>query len=82
MVNEVELGQVLLRVLRFSPLNIIPASLHTHLAPPHEVYNSPEQAAHYHTLGPKLGASFMPRHLAGAEEKEYFFYYNIYETTD
>jgi hypothetical protein len=27
-----------------------------HSLPPHEVCDSPDQAAHYHTLGPKLGA--------------------------
>jgi len=31
--------------------------LHTHLSPPHEVCDSPDQAAHYHTLGSKFGAS-------------------------
>jgi hypothetical protein len=63
-VAEMALGQVYLRVIRFFPVNIIPPLLHTHLSQPHEVYNSPEQAAHYHTLGPKLGASFLTGHLA------------------
>lgn len=31
--------------------------LHTHLSPSHEVCNSPDQAANFHTLGPTLGAS-------------------------
>jgi hypothetical protein len=35
----------------------IPPLLHTHLSPPHEVSDSPDQAAHYHTAGTKLGAS-------------------------
>jgi hypothetical protein len=35
---------------------------------PHEVCDTPEQAAHYHILGPKLGASSLYQHLAGTEE--------------
>jgi hypothetical protein len=31
-VGEVALGQVSLRVLRFSPVNIIPLGLHTHIS--------------------------------------------------
>jgi hypothetical protein len=46
-------------------LIIIPPLLHTHLSPPYEVCDSPDQAAHYHTLGPKLGAASLTRHLAG-----------------
>jgi hypothetical protein len=49
-------GTGFLRVLRFSPVNIIPPLLHIHLSPPHEVCDSSDQAAHYHHLGPKLGA--------------------------
>jgi hypothetical protein len=41
----------------FPPLITIPPLLHNHLSPPHEVCDSPDQAAHYHSLGPKLGAS-------------------------
>jgi hypothetical protein len=63
MVDKVALGQVFLRVLRFYPANIIPPLLHIHLSPPHEVSDSSEQAAHYHHLGPKLGASFLTRHF-------------------
>jgi hypothetical protein len=43
----------------------IPPLVHTYLSPPHEVHDSPDQAAHYHTLGPKLVASSLTRHLAG-----------------
>jgi hypothetical protein len=39
--------------------------LHTHVPSPHEAYDSPEQAAHYHTLDPKSGASSLTRNLAG-----------------
>jgi hypothetical protein len=49
----------------FPLLIIIPPLLHTRLPPPHEVCNSPDQGAHYHTLGPKLGASSLTWHLAG-----------------
>jgi hypothetical protein len=66
--DEVALQQVFLRVLLFPPLIIIPPLLHTHLSPPHEVCDSPVQAANYHTLGTKLGAS-SDRHWAGLESK-------------
>jgi hypothetical protein len=36
--------------------------LHTHLTPPHEVCNIPDQAA-YITLSPKIGASSVTKHL-------------------
>jgi hypothetical protein len=36
------------------------------------VCDSPDQAAHYHTLGPKLSASSVTRHLAGVEVKAVF----------
>jgi hypothetical protein len=39
-----------------SPANIMPPLLHIHLSPPHEVCDCSDQAAHYHNLGPKLGA--------------------------
>jgi hypothetical protein len=42
-----------------SPANIIQPLLHILLSPPHEVCDSSDQAAHYHHLGPKLGASFL-----------------------
>jgi hypothetical protein len=46
-----------------SPANIIPPLLHIHLSPPHEVCDYSDQAAHYHNLGPKLGASLLTRHI-------------------
>jgi hypothetical protein len=45
------LEQALLWIL----IVIIPRLPHTHLPPPHEVFGSPDQAAHYHTLGPQMG---------------------------
>jgi hypothetical protein len=69
MLNEVALEQVSLRVLQFPPLIIIPPLLHTHLSPPHAVCDSPDQAAYHHTLGAKLGASSLTRHLAGLRVK-------------
>jgi hypothetical protein len=42
---------------------IIPPLLHTRLSPPHVVWDGSELTAHYHTLGPKLGASSLTRHL-------------------
>jgi hypothetical protein len=56
MVDEVALEQVFLWVLLFPLLIIIPQLLRTHISPPHEVCDSLDQAAHYHTRGPKLGA--------------------------
>jgi hypothetical protein len=71
-VDRVAQGQVFLRVL-FSPVSIIPPLLHTHLSSPLEVCDSPEQAAHYHTLGPKLGATQL---LAGTEKISIIYYNN------
>jgi hypothetical protein len=48
--------------------------LHTNLSPLHEVCDSPDQAAHYHVLGPKLGASSLTWHLAGTEERSYHYF--------
>jgi hypothetical protein len=70
MVDSVALGQVFLRVLRFSPVNIIPPLLHIHLSPPHEVCDCSDQAAHYHHLGPKLGASLLTRHIGWKQNKK------------
>jgi hypothetical protein len=55
--------------ISFPLLIIIPPLLHTHLSPPHEVRDSPDQTAHYHTLGPKLGASSLTQHSAGLRVK-------------
>jgi hypothetical protein len=46
-----------------SPANIIPPLLHIHLSPPHEMCDCSDQAAHYHNLGPQLGASLLTRHI-------------------
>jgi hypothetical protein len=32
------------------PVNIIPPLIHSHLPPPHEMCDSPDQAARYHAL--------------------------------
>jgi hypothetical protein len=74
--NKVALGQVFLRVLLFSPVSIIPPLLHTHLSAPHKVCYRSDQAAYYHTLGPKLGASSLTRHVAGTEERSILFNLN------
>jgi hypothetical protein len=65
----VALEHVFLLVLSFPLLITIPPLLYTHLSPPHEVCDSPDQAAHYHTLGAKLGASSLTRHWAGLGAK-------------
>jgi hypothetical protein len=60
------------------PVNIIPPLLHTDLSLPREMCDSSEQAAHYHTLGPKLGASSLTWHVAGTEERSILFRSTIY----
>jgi hypothetical protein len=65
MIFEVALGQVFLQLLGFPLLIIIPPWLHTQLSPHHKMYDNPDQAAHYHTVGPKLEASSLTQHLAG-----------------
>jgi hypothetical protein len=72
--DRAALGQGFLRVLLLSPVNIIPPLLHTHLSPSHEACDSSDQVAHYHTLGPKLGASSLTQHLAGTEETTVYIY--------
>jgi hypothetical protein len=53
-----------------SPANIIPPLLHIHLLPPHDVCDCSDQAAHYHNLGPKLGASLLTRHIGWKQKKK------------
>jgi hypothetical protein len=69
-VDKVALAQVFLRVLQFCPASIIPPLLHTHMSPPHEVCDSSDQAAYYHHVGPKLGASFLTRHFGWKQNKK------------
>jgi hypothetical protein len=72
-VEKVALGQVSIRVLWFSPVNIIPPLLLTRLS----VCDRSDQVALYHTFGPKLGASSLVRHSDGTEERRIFilFYF-------
>jgi hypothetical protein len=58
------------QVLPFSPASIIPPFLHIHLSPPHEVCDSSDQAAHYHHLGPKLGALFLSQQFGWKQNKK------------
>lgn len=52
----------------YSPLLlIVQPFLRTHLSPPHELCDGPNQAVHYHTLGFMLGASGLIRPLAVSE---------------
>jgi hypothetical protein len=48
MVAKLALRQVFLQVSCYSFLVVTPALLHTHQSPPPEVYDSSDQAAHYH----------------------------------
>jgi hypothetical protein len=56
-----------------SPANIIPPLRHIHLSPPHEVCDCSDQAAHYHNLGSKLGASLLTRHTGWKQKKKVKF---------
>jgi hypothetical protein len=56
-------GRFLSEFFGLFPANIIPPLLHIHVSPPHEVCDSSDQAAHYHHLDPKLGASFLTWHF-------------------
>jgi hypothetical protein len=56
-------GQVLSEYFGFPCKYIIPPLLHIHLSPLHEVCDCSDQAAHYHNLGPQLGASLLTRHI-------------------
>jgi hypothetical protein len=53
-----------------SPANIIPPLVHIHLSPPHEVCDRSDQAAHYHNLGPQLGASLLTQHIGWKQKKK------------
>jgi hypothetical protein len=80
-VDKVALGQVFLRVLRFSPVNIIPPLLHIYLSPPHEVCDSSDLTAHYHHLGPKLQSSFLTQHFGWKQNKKVNVYIYYYQAT-
>jgi hypothetical protein len=72
-VVKVALGQVFIQVIPFSLVSIIRPLLHTHLSLPCEECDSSDQAAHYHTLSPKLGASSLTWHLAGNRKEVFLF---------
>jgi hypothetical protein len=70
-VDEVALKQVSGFSQFFSfPLLIIKTPLlQTHLSLSHEMCDSPDQVAYYHTFNPKLGASSVTWHMAGPQNK-------------
>jgi hypothetical protein len=60
----------------FTPTSLYPVPcilLHIHLSPPHEVCDSPDQAAHYHTLGSKLGGFISDTTLGWNRGKTYYY---------
>jgi hypothetical protein len=63
-------GQVFSEYFGFPCKYIIPPLLHIHLSPPHEVCDCCDQAAHYHNLGPKLGASLLTRHIGWKQKQK------------
>jgi hypothetical protein len=73
-------GQVFSEYFGFPCKYIIPPLLHIHLSPPHEVCDYSDQAAHYHNLGPQLGASLLTRHIGWKQKKNrvtYLVYYSL-----
>jgi hypothetical protein len=68
--GQVALGRVSPSSSVFLLLVITPPLLHTQLTPPHDVCDSPEQATHYHTIGQKLTALSLTRHLVGLRPKQ------------
>jgi hypothetical protein len=59
----------------------IPPLLHTHLSPPHVICDSPDQAAHYHTLGSKSWASLWPGTWL-EQRKEVFILFYLYKPSN
>jgi hypothetical protein len=57
-------GRIHFELFDFSLPVTIPPLHHVHLSLPHEVYDSPDQAAHFHILCTKLEASSLTQHLA------------------
>jgi hypothetical protein len=57
--EEMALKHIFSELFIFSMFIFILLLLHTDFSPPHEMYGSPDQAAHYHTLGPQLWVSSM-----------------------
>jgi hypothetical protein len=62
----------------FPPPVTIPPLLHAHLSLPHAVCDSPDQAAHYHTLGSKLGGSSVTGTGIVSEQMKFRFFYLIH----
>jgi hypothetical protein len=71
-VDEVALEQAFSELFGFPLLVIIPPLLHTHLSPPHEMYDSPDQDVHYHILCLQLRAFSLTRHLAALGVRLFF----------
>jgi hypothetical protein len=66
-------GQVFSEYFGFPCKYIIPPLLHIHLSPPHEVFDCSDQAAHYHNLGPQLGASLLTRHIGWKQKNKVLY---------
>jgi hypothetical protein len=63
-------GQVFSKYFGFPSKYVIPSLLHIHLSPPHKVCDCSDQAAHYHNLGPQVGASLLTRHIVWKQKKK------------
>jgi hypothetical protein len=63
-------GRVFSEYFGFPCKYIIPPLLHIHISPPHEVCDCSDQAAHYHNLGPQLGASLLTRHIGWKQKQK------------
>lgn len=54
MISDIRCGRNCIETGFYPSFWCFPTDHHTHLTQLHEVWNSPDQAAHYHFLGPKV----------------------------
>jgi hypothetical protein len=69
-VDEVAMEQDFFKVFRFFPAyHNLTTAPHTYMSQPHEVCASPDEAAHCHTLGHKLGGFISDQPLCSFQGK-------------
>jgi hypothetical protein len=74
-VDKVALSRLFSEFFRFPSVTQYSTTVLSPSIIEHEVCDSPDQAAHYNTLGPKLGASALTRHLDYPGVRYYHHYY-------
>jgi hypothetical protein len=74
-VDKVALSRLFSEFFRFPPVTQYSTIVLSPSIIEHEVCDSPDQAAHYNTLGQKLGASALTRHLDYPGVRYYYHYY-------